>query len=121
MLMSRAASFDAPGKISLRQKKIGSIKDDEVLVKTFQASICGTDKLHYKGEIPEEIRLPVLTWGHEGGGIVEQVGAKVHEFSEGDKVMSFGPGTFADYFISPVRGLILAPKEIDMKKSPYGD
>ncbi len=121
MLTSRAACFDAPGKISLREKKIDSLKDNEVLVKTFQASICGTDKLHYKGELPEEIRLPILIWGHEGGGIIEQVGAKVHEFSVGDKVMSFGLGTYSDYFILPVKNLIRAPKEIEIEIMCLGE
>ncbi len=86
MVRSRAACFEGPRKVSLKEIELEPA-DNQVLVKTFQASICGTDKLFYFGEVPNEVSLPICPWGHEGGGVVFKVGSKVREFTEGDIVI----------------------------------
>jgi len=121
MVKSRAACFEGPRKVSLREIELEP-REDQVLVKTFQASICGTDKLYYGGEVPKEVGLPICPWGHEGGGVVVEVGSKVREFTEGDIVMSFGPGTFADYFLSTVPyGCIKAPEGVEVEVACLGE
>lgn len=121
MVKSRVACFEGPSKVSLKEVDLEP-SQDQVLVKTVQASICGTDKLYYAGEIPKEVSLPICPWGHEGGGIIVKVGSKVREFSEGDFVMSFGPGTFADYFLANVPfGCIKAPYGIDLEIACLGE
>jgi D-arabinose 1-dehydrogenase-like Zn-dependent alcohol dehydrogenase len=50
---------------------------DEVLVKVTHSGLCGTDE-HYKHED--------MALGHEGAGIVEEVGASVKTFRKGDSV-----------------------------------
>ncbi len=106
----------------------------EVLVKTSQASICGTDKSYFNGHFPPKTKVfdPAcneafdsypLYMGHEGAGIVVEVGPNVTEFKVGDKVTSFAwYNTMADYFIAPVRydseysgcGLHKVPEGMDM-------
>jgi aryl-alcohol dehydrogenase len=62
-------------------------RDDEVLVSVRAAGVCHTDLLCADGAFPAP--LPGV-FGHEGSGIVEEVGAKVRGFSVGDRVlMSF--------------------------------
>jgi len=121
MVKSRVACFEGPRSVSLKEAELEP-EEDQVLVKTVQASICGTDKLYYSGEIPKEVRLPLCPWGHEGGGVVVKVGSKVREFNEGDFVMSFGPGTFADYFIAKVPyGCLKAPEGVDVEVACLGE
>ncbi|MEM2526039.1 MAG: zinc-binding dehydrogenase [Candidatus Methanomethylicaceae archaeon] len=121
MVKSRAACFEGPYRVSLKEIELEPA-EDQVLVKTFQASICGTDKLYYRGEIPKGIALPICPWGHEGGGIVIKVGSKVREFTEGDIVMSFGARTFADYFLAQVPYECLkAPEGIDIEIACLGE
>ncbi|MCX8189273.1 MAG: zinc-binding dehydrogenase [Nitrososphaeria archaeon] len=121
MVKSRVACFDGPGKVSLKEIDLEP-SEEQILVKTVQASICGTDKLYYAGEVPKEVSPPICPWGHEGGGIVVKVGSKVKEFSEGDLVMSFGPGTFSDYFLAKVPfGCIKAPEGIDLEIACLGE
>ncbi|MGB9727340.1 MAG: zinc-dependent alcohol dehydrogenase [Nitrososphaeria archaeon] len=121
MVRSRAACFEGPRKVSLKEIELEPA-DNQVLVKTFQASICGTDKLFYFGEVPNEVSLPICPWGHEGGGVVVKVGSKVREFTEGDIVMSFGPGTFADYFLATAPyGCLKAPEGVDTEVACLGE
>ncbi|KAF9243493.1 chaperonin 10-like protein [Melanogaster broomeanus] len=53
-----------------------NLKPDEVLLKITHAGLCGTDQ-HYK--------TSDMVLGHEGVGIVQQVGADVDNFTLGDR------------------------------------
>jgi L-iditol 2-dehydrogenase len=121
MVKTRVASFEGIGKVTLKEMRL-TPAPDQVLVKIQQASICGTDKLFFKGEIPAEIRIPIFPWGHEGGGEVIEVGEKVREYEVGDKVMSFGRGTYADYCLFTVPyGCLPAPPGISMELAGLGE
>ena len=122
-MQSIVTCFEGPGKISLRKMNLKP-SEDQVLVKVGQASICGTDKLHYRGEISEDVRaqLPLCPWGHEGGGTVVEVGSKVREFSKGDRVMSFSNGTYAEYCLFTVPyNCLPAPEGVDMEIASLGE
>ena len=96
--------------------------EDEVLVKTHQTSICDADLRAFRGlHMPED--LPTFEYiGHEGGGIVTQVGSKVREFKEGDAVMVFGPhNTFAPYFKAKVDDLHAVPQGMEMDTACLGE
>lgn len=121
MVKTRAASFEGKGKVSLKEMLL-TPAPDQVLVKIQQASICGTDKLFFKGEIPAETHVPIFPWGHEGGGEVIEVGEKVREYAVGDKVMSFGRGTYADYCLFTVPFECLpAPSGVTMELAGLGE
>ena len=105
--------------------------DDEVLVKTHAAGICGTDKNLYNGVIPptgglhSEIRnefgYPYF-FGHEGGGTIVEVGRNVRRFKTGDKVMAFGwVETYSDYFIAGEDDLEPVPDGLDMDLASLGE
>ncbi|KAA3641802.1 MAG: alcohol dehydrogenase [Proteobacteria bacterium] len=61
------------------------IKPTDVIVKVLKTTICGTDLGIYKGKNPEIESGRIL--GHEGVGIVEEVGGSVSQFKKGDKVI----------------------------------
>ncbi len=60
-------------------------KSGEVLIKIIASGVCHTDAFTLSGDDPEGI-FPVIL-GHEGGGIVEQVGAGVTSVQVGDHVI----------------------------------
>ena len=60
-------------------------KAGEVLVRIVASGVCHTDAFTLSGEDPEGL-FPVIL-GHEGGGIVEQVGKGVTSVSVGDHVI----------------------------------
>ncbi len=61
------------------------IKTTDVIVKVLKTTICGTDLHIMKGDMPEVAEGRVL--GHEGVGIIEEVGSSVSNFKVGDHVI----------------------------------
>jgi aryl-alcohol dehydrogenase len=72
---------------ALRTLELNGPREDEVVVTVKAAGICHTDLLCADGAHPAP--TPSV-FGHEGAGVVEQVGAGVRGFAPGDRVlMSF--------------------------------
>ena len=61
------------------------LKPTDVIVKMVKTTICGTDLGIYKGKNPEIEPGRIL--GHEGVGIIEEVGEGVKNYVVGDKVL----------------------------------
>jgi alcohol dehydrogenase len=78
--------YNGPGKIELKEVPMPVIvKPTDALVKIIKTTICGTDLGILKGKSPEV--LPGTTLGHEGVGVIEQVGDSVRNFKKGDHVI----------------------------------
>ncbi|ARJ50802.1 zinc-dependent alcohol dehydrogenase family protein [Staphylococcus lutrae] len=60
-------------------------KPTDVIVKITKTTICGTDLHILKGDVPAVTDGRIL--GHEGVGIVDEVGDAVTQFKKGDKVI----------------------------------
>lgn len=71
------------GPYLLEDVELDEPKDDEVLVRIVAVGVCHTDEFGRSQGTP--IALP-LVLGHEGAGIVEKVGANVHDLQPGDHV-----------------------------------
>jgi len=59
--------------------------EDEVLIKVEYAGICGSDLARIIGSMGRKLDTPV-PHGHEFSGIVEEIGASVHDLKPGDRV-----------------------------------
>ncbi|CAM4202768.1 NAD(P)-dependent alcohol dehydrogenase [Lacicoccus alkaliphilus] len=64
--------------------KLSEIQDDEIRVKMVASGICHSDEVARTGELPHP--LPAIL-GHEGAGIVEEVGSYVKNIKAGDQVV----------------------------------
>ena len=60
-------------------------KHTDAVVKILKTTICGTDLHILKGDVPEVTDGRIL--GHEGIGIIEEVGTAVTNFKKGDRVL----------------------------------
>jgi NDMA-dependent alcohol dehydrogenase len=89
-MKTRAAVLYAPGEpIRVEEVELDPPKAHEVQVKMVAAGICHSDYHIVSGELPAY--LPIAL-GHEGAGIVEEVGEGVTEVKPGDHVvLSFIP------------------------------
>lgn len=124
---TRAALLEAPYKIKLIEREL-TVGDDEVIVKNHLVGICGSDKSFFKGQLPpqtaefrEAPKFPFYL-GHESGGTVVEVGAKVREFKPGDKVICFGwYNNYADYFKAKVWDLQAQPEGLEMDFTALGE
>lgn len=65
------------GKIVKSETTKPDLKDDQVLLRVTASGLCGTDE-HYKEAD--------MVLGHEGVGVVEEVGPNVKELKKGDRV-----------------------------------
>lgn len=72
--------------IALEEKPMPHlIEATDVIVKVLKTTICGTDLGIFKGKNPEIASDRIL--GHEGIGIIEEVGSGVSQYKQGDKVL----------------------------------
>ncbi|AHN29485.1 S-(hydroxymethyl)glutathione dehydrogenase [Snodgrassella alvi wkB2] len=85
-MKSRAAVAFAPGEaLQIVEVDVAPPKAGEVLVKITHTGVCHTDAFTLSGDDPEGI-FPVIL-GHEGAGIVVEVGEGVTSVKPGDHVI----------------------------------
>jgi len=83
MKIKAAVIHEKNGPYLFEEVELATPNQDELLVKIVASGICHTDEFGRSMGIP--IALP-LVLGHEGAGIVEEVGANVKGFEVGDHV-----------------------------------
>lgn len=85
-IKSRAAiAWAANQPLSIEEIDVMLPRKGEVLVKIIASGVCHTDAFTLSGEDPEGVFPTIL--GHEGGGIVEQIGEGVTSVQVGDHVI----------------------------------
>ncbi len=86
MIASRAAVAHEAGKpLSIETVNVDGPREGEVLVEIRATGVCHTDAFTLSGEDPEGLFPAIL--GHEGAGVVVEVGKGVTTLSEGDHVI----------------------------------
>lgn len=82
----KALVYHGPGKLALEEKPKPVLKSTtDAIVKILKTTICGTDLHIKKGDLPEVIDGRIL--GHEGIGVIDQIGTGVSNFKIGDRVI----------------------------------
>ncbi|MDZ4667340.1 MAG: zinc-dependent alcohol dehydrogenase family protein [bacterium] len=78
--------YEGAGKIEWKDVPMPSIiKQTDALVKVIKTTICGTDLGILHGKTPT--CKPGTTLGHEGVGIIEEIGSDIKGFKKGDYVI----------------------------------
>lgn len=80
-----AVAWEAGKPLEIEEIDLDGPKDGEVLLRIVATGICHTDAFTLSGEDPEGIFPAVL--GHEGGAVVEEIGAGVTSVKVGDHVI----------------------------------
>lgn len=82
----KALVFHGPEKRSWEEKGKPAVKEStDPIVKIAQTTICGSDLHIMKGDVPSVTDGRIL--GHEGVGVVDDVGKGVSRFKKGDRVL----------------------------------
>jgi len=82
----KALVYHGPGKKSWEEKPNPTIQQPtDAVVKILKTTICGTDLHIMKGDVPAVTNGRII--GHEGVGIIEEVGSGVSNFKKGDHVI----------------------------------
>ncbi|MEE8119408.1 MAG: S-(hydroxymethyl)glutathione dehydrogenase/class III alcohol dehydrogenase [Gammaproteobacteria bacterium] len=83
---SRAAvAFESGKPLSIETVNLDGPRDGEVLVELKATGVCHTDAFTLSGDDPEGAFPAIL--GHEGAGVVLEVGKNVTSFAKGDHVI----------------------------------
>jgi alcohol dehydrogenase len=82
----KALVYKGPGKNAVEDRpKLEISAPTDAVVKVIKTTICGTDLHILKGDVPT--CAPGRILGHEGVGVVDQIGAAVTAFKPGDRVI----------------------------------
>mgnify|MGYP003323773019 CR=1 FL=1 len=85
-MKTRAAiAFEAGKPLEIVELDLEGPKQGEVLVEIMATGICHTDEFTLSGADPEGLFPAIL--GHEGAGIVREIGAGVTSLAVGDHVI----------------------------------
>jgi S-(hydroxymethyl)glutathione dehydrogenase / alcohol dehydrogenase len=80
-----AVAFEAGSPLSIETVQLEGPQEGEVLVEIKATGLCHTDKFTLSGADPEGLFPAIL--GHEGAGVVVEVGAGVKSLKKGDHVI----------------------------------
>jgi len=139
---TRVAYLDV-GAITIAAIPLPPLKPNQVLVKTQQASICGSERYFYRGVTvrpQDEARggpqtrlgaasaegrpahtYPMGPLGHEGGGAIVEMGSAVEEYlgggkvRVGDRVGSLIYPTYTDYWVSDIAHVQPIPQGVSFE------
>jgi aryl-alcohol dehydrogenase len=119
-LKATAAVIGEPnGKFSLETVELDDLRNDEILVRIEASGICHTD-------IGAQHRVPMpVVLGHEGAGVVEEIGSGVSRVKPGERVIISYPwcGTCPPcaegqaYICENVRSLCFSGARLDGSKT----
>ena len=129
-MVSTRIVYLEPDKLTVETVELPALKPNQVLVKTYQASVCGSERYFYRGisvraedeakggpgtelgESPtggeEKHAYPMGPLGHEGGGTIVEIGSAVDEYlgsgkvAVGDRVGSLIYPTYSDYWVTDI-------------------
>ncbi|MBA2345493.1 MAG: S-(hydroxymethyl)glutathione dehydrogenase/class III alcohol dehydrogenase [Rubrobacter sp.] len=85
MDVKAAVAFEAEKPLSIETVQLEGPKDNEVLVEVKSTGICHTDEFTLSGADPEGLFPAIM--GHEGAGVVVEVGKDVKSVAPGDHVI----------------------------------
>lgn len=82
----KAVVYGGPGKRTLEDVPVPAVQaPTDAIIRITRTTICGTDLHILKGDVPAVTPGRIL--GHEGVGVVEEVGEGVSNFKKGDRVL----------------------------------
>lgn len=82
----KALVYHGPGEKAWEEKPKPTVQaSTDAVVKIYKTTICGTDLHIMKGDVPTVTNGRIL--GHEGVGVVEEVGDGVASFKPGERVL----------------------------------
>lgn len=88
-MKSQAVVNYAPekGSVEIREIPLPGFGDDDILLEVANVGVCGSDLHQWTADHSWPVNYPVVL-GHEFGGHIAEVGARVNGWKKGDRVVS---------------------------------
>jgi D-arabinose 1-dehydrogenase-like Zn-dependent alcohol dehydrogenase len=113
-----AAVITAPGEVRCENGPIPQPRNGEVRVQLEGCGVCGSNLAPWEGRPWFNYPLAPGELGHEGWGIVDEIGANVSQISVGDHVALLSYRAYAEYDIAPETSVVRLPRELDGQPFP---
>lgn len=139
----KVLSMPCPEELVLEERKMPELTGGKAIIKIQYCGICGSDIGAYRGTNPT-MRYPITGVGHEGVGVIEEIGVNEKGLKKGDRVALepyipcgncyickkggnncanlhvagvHSPGMMTEYFSHPVSLLHLIPDDMSMARA----
>jgi threonine dehydrogenase-like Zn-dependent dehydrogenase len=111
--LMKAAVITSPRNIEFMDIPVPSPGENQVLIRIEGCGICGSDLPVWEGR--EWFKYPYSAGapGHEGFGIVEEVGSNVSSVSVGERVAMLSYHAYAEYDIAEADQVVKLPGKFD--------
>lgn len=81
----RTLCIDAPGKLEIKESPKPALVAGQAVIRMEMCGICGSDVTAYRGVNPT-MRYPINGLGHEGVGVIQEIGENEKGLKAGDRV-----------------------------------
>ena len=109
----RAAVLARPRTVELRRVPVPQPAPGEVLVRIEGCGVCGSSAPAWEGRPWFSYPLAPGEPGHEGWGIVEELGEGLDGPAPGTRVAILSDRAFAEYDVTPAASVVPIPEEIE--------
>jgi threonine dehydrogenase-like Zn-dependent dehydrogenase len=108
----------APGRMELRSLPLPSPNPRQVVVRLEGCGVCGSNLPVWRGRKWFSYPLEPGSPGHEGWGVVEEVGEEVEGIAEGDRVALLSHHAFAEIDVAEATHAVKLPPMLDSSPFP---
>ena len=108
----------APRVATLRKEPLGVLAPRNVLVRLQGCGVCGSNLPVWDGRPWFSYPLLPGTPGHEGWGIVEDIGDEVSNVKRGERVAMLSYHSFAEYDVAEAEQVVPLPESLDKEPFP---
>src|SRR5215218_10032936 len=113
-----AAILTKPQTFALQDATIPQIKEDEIKIGVEGCGICASSIPVWEGREWFQYPLEPGSPGHEGWGVVQEVGAKITDVAPGDRVAFLSYHAYAEYDVAKEGSFVKLPTQLNNKPFP---
>ncbi len=113
-----SAVLTKPLSFALLKTAIPEIKEDEVKIRVEGCGICASSIPVWEGREWFQYPMEPGSPGHEGWGVVEQAGERIHDLQRGDRVAFLSFHAYAEYDVAREGSFVKLPNQLNNKPFP---
>jgi NADPH2:quinone reductase len=107
----KAAIFVGPRQVEIQKVPLPQPGAGQVRIQMEGSGICGSNVCPWQGMPWSRYPTEAGAWGHEGWGIIDEVGAGVHRDRIGDRVAVLSGHAFAEFDLALADHTVVLPEE----------
>lgn len=114
----RAAVLTGPGRLEVREVETPQAGPGQVRIRLEGCGVCASNLTPWEG--PEWMQFPTPPGGlgHEGWGVIDQVGQRVKGLKVGDRVAALSHNSYAEFDVADQGAVVRLPPELDGQPFP---